>query len=357
MVRLATVSDYPAVSDLLSSYPRFSQRIKGHTFFPITAMSSIAMLSTLKIAVVVDNTKQIVGCMLLDEDHILLNVSHICILPFKNCTKILEHMLDFVVKYIEDNNYPGFSITVDNEKYQAYLQSEYKCTASFYEGHKGIGLYSMTSANKQIVPLNRDNMSVLSKQTDDYIDFSSTEGRNLIYVASHSAGNVAGMLDRYHGITSSELRENCDTVNDMINYMNTKPNLYQYLLESLSKKLVLVENGQVAGFIAFNTSAIHHSTIEITNLYIAPKYLNEQADDVIDQLVQSACRYGAKRGAKFLHCKWLAQPGYSQIGACFSRLGVITDALTMVFIFDDNNQVCSLGEQVSADESHTSVFS
>lgn len=354
MVRFATAGDYPAVIKLFRSFSGFSQYIRKGTILPITAASSIPTFTTQKIVVVVDNTQQIVGCMLIDEESILLRASNIYILPNKSYKKVLDHLVEFLIRYAKEENYPGVSITVDQEEYHEYMQNTYEYTASFVSSHKGISFCRMADTEPQVFPLNSKHILRISRDAVSYSRFSKIEFHNLIYIATHSGSNVIGMLDRYHDISVSDIRSNCDDVISLIEYMNDNSNLPQYLVESLSEKLVLLNKGNIAGFIAFNTTDIHSATVEITDIYIAPAYRTYDTE-IFDKLFRAACRYAAKRGAKFVHSNWITSVPDGYLDFCYLKQGMSIDSWTKVIIFDSDGTPTTTEELEQ--EQYSSVFS
>lgn len=354
MIRLATVSDYPAVSDLLNTYPSFSARPKEFTTMLLSASSKLSFMFAMKVVVVVDSHKRIVGCLLLDEGSYFLHAEAVCIAAKMNWKLMLTHICEYLSDYAKCHGYPGYAITVSSKVYAEFIE-DMGSSFSYSDYHRGI-------ADLRKIPTpGIDTLTTLSVaefnvQRKLLADFAKFEFKLPIYLTVHDYSAVQGTLDLCQGISADRFKAHDDDFLGLLDFVISSGNAALYLSSISAEKLVIFDRGRAIGYAFFRNSNRHTRCIELIDFFVLPKYVNTA---VPGQLLLAVGQYGAARGARFMCGKCVVGAEHDYMKRFFDSIGMIPDEYTSVFAFEKEalaESEAGLNTADSIDMEKTSVF-
>lgn len=357
MIRLATVNDYPAVSDLLNTHPSFSARPKEFMTMLLSASSKISFMFSTKIIVVEDSRKRIVGCAILNEEPYFLRAETVCIAENVNWRLVLKHVIEFLDRYALNHGYSGYSLTVSKEEQAIYLR-ELNPSFNFIDYHRGIvDLRNASLDNVQrLTPISVAEFNI---QRQQLAAFADDEFKLPIFLATQDYGTFKGVMDRCQGIPGESITAHSDDYLKLKKFLEHNTDSSRYLTESLYEKLVIVDKGRAIGYAFFRTTDRHSKCIEVADIFVLPQYVTTTAPT---RLLLAVGRYAAINGARFMCGKCIDGPGNNSIKSFFEDIGMVPDEFTSVFIFDNSEETDlevtkEEKELTFPDSCKTSVFS
>lgn len=352
MVRLATVNDYPAVSDLLNTHPSFTSKPKEFMTMFLAATSKVSIVSAIKIAVVVDSYhKRIVGCVILNTSTYFLRASTVCIAEKKNWQLMITHIIDFLKQYAETNGYSGFSITLTDKTYSNFVKT-LNPSFNFIDYHRGI-LDLKDIAQDSIQPLSSLNIAEFNIQNKHVSDFSDRELKLPICLATQDYNALLSTLEMRHNIPARFIDGCHSNFYRLLQVIEDNVSTSKYLAESMFVKLVISDKGHAVGYALFRTTERHSHSIEIADIFVLPQYAQS---DIPRRLLLAVGRYGARNGAKFMCGRGVDSSHRDYIRQFYESADMIPDEFTSVFVFN-NIQDIAEKELAAPDTDKTSVFS
>lgn len=331
MVRLATVHDYPAVSNLLSTCSKYPEAYSELSTWLLSATSRIACFSAMKIAVVVDKFQRVVGCMLIDEAPYFLHAKQICIAEKMNARLMLLHMYEFLQQYASERGYFGFSLTVETEKLSELLYEIEQPGLNYLNCSMGIYELKSVAADKHIRVMKPEDIMQLCAQRNELVEFADREQKLLIEVNKQDSDSLISLSEKYCGVSESICRAHLTDHADLVNCIVHEAKLETFLAEFFSEKLVYVDdNGQVAGYIMFRTGDQFKRCVEITDFYVRAKYVNTA---IPVRLILSAGRYAALRGARIICGSCMSQTQNNFIHNYYKKAGLQPYSTTLMYAF------------------------
>lgn len=332
MVRLATVHDYPAVSDLLATRSKYPKSYGELATWLLSATSKISYFSAMKIAVAVDKFQHIVGCMLIDEAPYFLHAKQICIAEKMNSYLIIKHMYEFLGQYAHERGYMGISLTVENSEYAGILDEIAPPDINYSNCYVNISKLKSTPANVNIRIMKPVDITQLCAKRSILMDFAKREQKVLIELSKQDGLSLVSLLEKYCGISEDTFTESLTNCKTLVDCIHKESKLELFFNEFFSEKLVYVDNDRVAGYIMFRTGDQFKHCVEITDFFISPKYVNT---DIPVQLILAAGKYAATRGAHVMCGSCVTQNMQNFICNYYSEAGLLPYSFT--FMYNDRS--------------------
>ncbi len=335
MVRLATVHDYPAVSNLLATCSKYPEAYSELSTWLLSATSKISCFSSMKIAVVVDKFQRIVGCMLMDDAPYFLHTKQICIAERMNARLMLQHMYEFLQQFAYGKGYLGISLTVEESAYSDILNSFESPSLNYINCSMNISDLKSMPTDEHIRAMKPTDITQLCDRRNALTEFAEIEQKTLIEINKQDSASLVSLLEKYCGISEDTFKKslmNHKTMTECITKM-TKPEVF--FKEFFSEKLVYVDdNNQIAGYIMFRTGDQFKHCVEITDFFIRAKYTNT---DIPIKLCLSAGKYAAVHGARVICGSCARQTPHNYIHKYYKKAGLLTYSTTFIYAFSEQN--------------------